>query len=119
MRTAQIAIRPSDTSMAQLRSGFVKAWKSAKYQGEYFEFESPAALFRTLSPKRWELVEALQRYGPIGLRELARKLVRDVKRVHEDVHLLIDVGLIEKTEEGKLCVPFGEIRAGFVLRSAA
>ena len=41
MRAAPIAIRPSDISMAQLRSGFAKAWKSAKYQGEYFEFESP------------------------------------------------------------------------------
>lgn len=119
MRTAHIAIRPSETSLAQLRSGFVKAWKSAKYQGEYFEFESPAALFRTLSPKRWELVEALQRCGPIGLRELARKLARDVKRVHEDVHLLIGIGLIEKNDQGKVFVPFGEIRAGFVLRPAA
>ena len=81
MRTAHIAIRPSETSLAQLRSGFVKAWKSAKYQGEHFEFESPAALFRTLSPKRWELVEALQRCGPIGLRELARKLARDSRVV--------------------------------------
>lgn len=119
MRTAHIAIRPSAASLAQLRSGFVKAWKSAKYQGEYFEFESPAALFRTLSPKRWELVEALQGFGPVSLRELARKLGRDVKRVHEDVHLLIGVGLIERTDEGKFCVPFDEIRAGFVLTSAA
>ena len=119
MRTVHISIRPAEISLAQLRSGFVKAWKSAKYEGEYVEFESPAALFRTLSPKRWELVEALQRYGPIGLRELARQLARDVKRVHEDVHLLIGVGLIEKNDDGKLFVPFGEIRAGFVLRPAA
>lgn len=119
MRTAHIVIRAPGKSLAQLRTGFLNTWKSGRYQGEHFEFESPAALFRTLSPKRWELVEALQKLGPVGVRELARKLGRDVKRVHEDVQRLIEVGLIEKNSEGKLLVPFGEIRAGFVLRSAA
>ena len=32
---------------------------------------------------------------------------------------MIEVGMIEKTEEGKLFVPFAEIRADFVMKSAA
>ncbi|MBI5751347.1 MAG: hypothetical protein HZA59_04255 [Hydrogenophilales bacterium] len=44
---------------------------------------------------------------------------RDVKRVHEDAHRLIEIGLIEKDEEGKLAAPFSEIRTDFVLRPAA
>ena len=43
---------------------------------------------------------------------------RDVKRVHEDVAALIDVGLIEKTEHGRIHVPFDVIEADFELRAA-
>ena len=95
------------------------AWKTGAYQGEHFEFESPAALFRAITPKRWELIEALQMGGPLGVRALARALGRDVKRVHEDAHKLVEIGLVEKDAAGKLSVPFVEIRADFVLRSAA
>ena len=32
---------------------------------------------------------------------------------------MIEVGMVEKTEDGKLAVPFDEIRADFVMKSAA
>ena len=89
-----------------------------KVVAHVFTFESPAALFRVLSPKRWELLERLQSLGPSSLRGLARSLERDVKRVHEDVAALIEVGLIEKTEQGQIHVPFEVIEADFKLRAA-
>ena len=119
MRTASIVIRKPQQSLANLRAGFIKAWKTGKYGGEHFEFESPSALFRAITPKRWALIEGLQTAGPLSLRALARHLNRDVKRVHEDAHRLIEIGLIEKTDDGKLVVPFTEIRTDFVLKSAA
>ena len=66
-----------------------------------------------------QLIEVLQTSGPLGVRALARELGRDVKRVHEDAHKLVEIGLVEKDAAGKLLVPFAEIRADFVLRSAA
>lgn len=119
MRTATIHIRKSNVAMNDARAGFLAAWLSEGYGGEHFDFESPAALFRVLTPKRWELIERLQQDGPLGVRALARALERDVKRVHEDAAALIEVGLVEKTPEGKLVVPFAEIRADFMLRAAA
>lgn len=120
MRTATIRIRKdTNAALADVREQFLGAWNSQQYGGEFFEFESPAALFRAITPKRWELIEALQTNGPLGVRALARALHRDVKRVHEDAQALIGVGLIEKTAEGKLSVPFGEIRADFVIKAAA
>ncbi len=117
MRTAIIRIRREHEVVAQeMRTRFVKAWKTDEYQGEFFDFESPAALFRVLTPKRWELLETLQAEGPMGMRALARALERDVRRVHDDAHALIGAGLIEKDENGKLVVPFLEIHADFVLR---
>jgi len=83
-----------------------------------FSFESPAALFRVLSPKRWELIERMQALGPTSVRGLARALERDVKRVHEDVGVLVEVGLVEKTAGGKVQVPYAVIEADFALRAA-
>ncbi len=47
------------------------------------------------------------------------RLLRDVKRVHEDVRTLMQVGLIARTEEGTIHVPYDVIRAGFDLRAVA
>lgn len=98
---------------------FVKAWKTGKPAGDSLQFESPAALFRLLTPKRWELVERLQTLGPISVRGLARELERDVKRVHEDVRTLMQVGLIARTEDGAFHVPYEVIHADFDLRAVA
>ncbi|QKE40484.1 MAG: transcriptional regulator [Ferrovum myxofaciens] len=120
MKTATIRIRKDlNAALADLRRKFLNTWDSGKYQGEFFEFESPAALFRAITPKRWELIEALQSQGAMSIRALSRTLHRDVKRVHEDTHALIRVGLIEKNPEGKIFVPFEEIRADFVIHAAA
>jgi predicted transcriptional regulator len=119
MRTATIRVRKEYDSMAAARAGFLAAWQSASYAGECFDFESPAALFRVLTPKRWELIECLQQTGPLGVRALARALGRDVKRVHDDTVAMIGVGFVEKTADGKLVVPFTEIHADFMLRAAA
>ncbi|MCK9381480.1 MAG: DNA-binding protein [Sulfuritalea sp.] len=119
MRTATIRIRKAGDSLKAVRAGFLSAWNSSKYKGEHFDFESPAALFRVLTPKRWELIECLQKSGPLGVRALARELGRDVKRVHDDAVAMIEVGMVEKTADGKLIAPFDEIRADFVMKAAA
>jgi predicted transcriptional regulator len=84
-----------------------------------FTFASPAQLFSIISPKRWELIEHLQKIGPSSVRGLARSLERDVKRVHDDVTALIEWGIIERTEDGKVCVPYDVIHADFDLRAVA
>ena len=90
-----------------------------KSNADVFTFASPAQLFAVLTPKRWEMVERLQALGPVSLRGLARALERDVKRVHEDAAVLIEWGLVERTKDRKVCVPFDVIHADFDLRAAA
>ena len=119
-RIATIRIqRETSASMTEMGERFVQAFKSGSYQGEVFSFESPAALFRQITPKRWELIEKLQSAGSLGVRALARALERDVKRVHDDAKALLELGIIEKTKEGKLVVPFEQIHADFVLKAVA
>lgn len=90
--------------MKAVRAGF-SSWKSGKYEGEHFDFESPAALFRVLTPKRWELIQILQGTGPLGVRALARALGRECEASHEDAAAMIEVGMVEKTDDGKLSAP--------------
>lgn len=120
VRKATIRIRRStDAALRHMRERFIKAWKSGKSAGDTLEFESPAALFHVLTPKRWELIERLQKVGPSSVRGLARELERDVKRVHEDVGQLMQYGLVARTEDGKCHVPYDVIHADFELRAVA
>jgi predicted transcriptional regulator len=116
-RTATIRIE-SDTGSALSRGArrFERAWRTGKDQGSDFTFESPAALFRSLTPARWAAVERLQALGPSTLRGLARALDRDVKSVHRDIHTLMEIGLVAKDSKGSVFVPFSRIHAEFDLR---
>jgi len=120
MRTLTIRIE-SDAAAALARAGqaFVAAWKSGAYAGETLSFESAAALFRLLMPARWNVLSALQARGNSGLRELARHMGRDPSSLLRDVTALMERGLIEKDDEGKLFVPYTRIHTEFDLAKAA
>ena len=70
--------------------------KVETYQGEVLNFETPAQFFGQLTEKRRELVRAAQGRGELSVRELARLVGRDVKRVHEDVTSLATLGMLER-----------------------
>lgn len=55
---------------------------------------------------------------PLTIREVARRVGRDVKAVHGGVHALIDAGLLERTETNRVAFPFDAIRVEFTLRAA-
>lgn len=79
------------------------------YQGEQLNFETPEAFFGRLTKGRWAMVRALQTQGAAGVRELARRLDRDVKRVHEDAAVLIELGLVERDVSGRYVCPYTDI----------
>ncbi len=54
-------------------------------------------------------MRTLQGQGEIALRELARRVGRDVKRVHEDVRILGELGLVERGATGGVVCPFAEV----------
>jgi predicted transcriptional regulator len=120
MRNAVIRIQKGDAEiLRQAGEAFRSAWQGGERTPDLFTFSSPAQLFSVLTPRRWDLVERLQATGASSLRGLARALGRDVKRVHEDVAVLLDWGLIEKTDDGRIVVPYDVIHADFELSPAA
>jgi hypothetical protein len=54
---------PFKTAKSRLRARVLAAWKSGKYQGEFFGFETPELLWKRLTPKRWGLLRAMQGAG--------------------------------------------------------
>lgn len=111
----------ADATLDAMGGRFVDAWRSGKSSDPLatFVFSSPAQLFSVISPKRWDLIERLQATGPLGIRALARALERDVKRVHEDVTTLLEWGIVERGDDGKVFVPYDVIHADFDLRAVA
>jgi len=101
------------TLQADWKAALRAAGKAAQqdgYQGETLNFESPGEFFSRLTSRRWVMVNVLQSTAtPLGVRELARRVGRDVKRVHEDAKTLIDLGLIERSETGALYCPYSDI----------
>ncbi len=88
------------------------------YQGEVLNFESPGHFFGQLTEKRWEIIRAAQGKGELSVRELARALGRDVKRVHEDVVILAELGLLERTDGGGLVCPYSSMHIDMYLKAA-
>ena len=57
--------------------------------------------------------------GQLDLKALARALGRDVKRVHEDVAVLLAEGVLERDDDRKLFVPYATIHVSFDLMAKA
>lgn len=76
-------------------------------------FASAGLMFRVMTPNRWEAIRAMAGAGPMGVRELARRLDRDVKSVHGDVQALLKAGVLGK-DDGRIVFPYDVVHVDFV-----
>lgn len=115
MKTLTLDVRTPAESMAH----FARAWKTGKPEkSARISFATPELLWRVLTPKRWELLKALCGAGPISIRESARRVGRDVKAVHGDVTALLNVGVVDRTDDGRIVFPFEAVKVEFLLHAA-
>lgn len=105
-------------SLAESLNDFAVAWKNGRPDTPRVSFESAELLFKAISGKRWELLRALAGAGPMTIREAARRLGRDVKAVHGDVHSLLSAGVLVKTEDGRIEFPYDDLHVDFMLKAA-
>jgi predicted transcriptional regulator len=113
MKTVTLDVAKLDT----VRRRALDAFKGRK-QGARISFSTPELLFKLMTAKRWELLRAMTGAGPLTIREAARRVERDVKAVHGDVHALLDAGILRKTQTGRIVFPFDAIRVDVMLRAA-
>ncbi len=56
-------------------------------------------LFKTMTPKRFEILKYVHEKGETSIRSLAKELGRDYSNTYQDVKLLNQLGLMLKNEE--------------------
>ncbi len=104
---------------AALRADVKRAFETGEPQPPRISFATPELMFKTLGGRRWELLQALAGAGPIGVREAARLVNRDVRAVHADIQTLLLTGVLDKTDEGKIEFPYDAVHVDFILGRAA
>jgi predicted transcriptional regulator len=87
-------------------------------QGAHISFESVDLLWRTLTKKRWEILQAMTGQGELSIREVARRVRRDVKAVHGDVTALLHAGILDQANGG-VVFPYDAVHVDFTLTRAA
>ena len=95
---------------------FVETWERAEH-GQiketeiHLNFEDLSMLLSILTPHRLEVLRTLRKQGLSSVNALSKNLRRDYKNVHADVRALENAGLLVRTEEGALQVPWDVIDA--------
>ena len=88
-------------------------------QGEHITFNSVELLWKVLTVKRLELLRAMAGQGGMTIREASRRVGRDVKAVHGDIHALLAAGILEREEDGLVVLPYDAVHVDFMLTDAA
>lgn len=112
MSTVTLCVASRDEVSRRAEAAF-----AGEAQGEHISFASVELLWSVLNARRWVILEAMTGQGPMALRELARRVGRDVKAVHGDVHALLDAGVLEKDAAGQIVFPYDAVHVGFTLRA--
>jgi predicted transcriptional regulator len=95
------AVRTARRQIASARTG-----KSPDF---HLSFESARSLFAELTPARVDLLDTLRKVGPCSVYALAKAAERNYSNVHTDVGRLEELGLIERTEEDAIFVPYESV----------
>jgi predicted transcriptional regulator len=112
MRTVTISVCSIEDTKQRLEAAF-----RGEPQGEHISFASMELLWKVLTPKRLELVQAMTGEGPMSIREAACRVGRDVKAVHGDIPALLKI--LDRTEEGRVVFPYDAIHVDFMIAKAA
>jgi len=84
----------------------------------HLNFATAAQLFNDLTPARLALLEVLKGLGSMSIYALAKQLGRNYSNVHADISKLLELGLVEKNEAGKVFVPWDEVQIRLTLGGA-
>lgn len=119
MKTLSVKIE----SFADTLATAAAAWKGAEAGREVaaqesLAFDSWETMHRTLAPKRLEIVKAMAGQGALSVRDVAKRVDRDVKNVHADLDMLVNNGVIDRTESG-FVFPYDRIHVEFDIEAAA
>lgn len=111
-RTVTISVASRDKIRERARRA-----AAGEPQGAHITFPSVDLLWRIISPKRLEILRVLAGSDRLSIREVARRVGRDVKAVHGEIHGLADAGIVSIDAEG-VFLGYDEIHVDFTLQAA-
>jgi predicted transcriptional regulator len=80
-------------------------------------FRGAVKVFRTLSPKRMEVLGVLRGTGAQTIYALAKRLKRNYSNVFADIGALRKLGLVEKDQAGLVMVPWEAVEIRFPIEN--
>jgi len=95
------AVRTARKQLAAAREG-----RAPDY---HLSFESARSLFSELTPARVDLLDTLRKVGPCSVYALAKAAERNYSNVHTDVARLEELGLVQRTDEDAVFVPYESV----------
>jgi predicted transcriptional regulator len=69
--------------------------------------------------KRWAIIRAMTGQGEMTTRAIAEAVDRDVKAVHGDVQALLNAGVLNRTDAGRVIFPYEAVHVDFTVTQAA
>lgn len=88
-------------------------WEQGEEVPHVVNFQDASRLQRILTPRRLDLVRSLMDAPAESIRDLADRLDRDIRQVHDDVQVLSEYHIVHFREEGgakKPYVPYNTVK---------
>lgn len=101
MKTVTLEVRSRQDSLKDSAAKSRRALGAAR-----ISFASAELLWQVLTAKRWEILKAMRGAGALSIREVARRVHRDVEVAHADVHALLEAGVLSRTSEARIAFPY-------------
>ncbi len=114
MRTVTLGVSSIEDTQHQMAAAF-----RGEKLGEFISFVTVELLWKVLTAKRWDILQAMTAQGEMTIREIARHVGRDVKAVHGDVQALVAAGVLDRTDSGHVIFPYDAVHVDFTLRKVA
>jgi predicted transcriptional regulator len=95
------AVRSARAQLAGSRHGVSSDFR--------LSFESARTLFSELTPALVDLLDTLRRVGPCSVYALAKAAERNYSNVHSEISRLKELGLVERTDDSQVSVPFESV----------
>ena len=81
-------------------------WEDGEEIPHVINFQNPSDLRALLTDRRVELLRSIMTERPDSIRQLAERLDRDVKSIHDDLQVLTDYDIVHFEQAGRAKRPF-------------
>jgi len=100
------------------REDALDRWEAGAEVPHVINFENPSDLRALLTERRLELLRSIMAERPESIRQLAERVDRDVKSVHDDLQVLADYDIVHFEQAGRAkqaFVPYDSIEVSLTI----